>query len=280
MKIGIVGAGVMGAGIAQTIVPLCSQIVLIDKNTVQLTKAKQIIRDEMRMQKLLGKQSASQKSVASILYTTSYNDLKDAEFIIENVTESFDTKKVVYHEIEKHCSSSCILIANTSVISITKLGAELQDPTRFIGVHFMNPVSLKNTAELICGIHTSKATRTQTCRLLDLMGKQYVEAADSPGFISNRVLMPMINEAVFLLQESVASAEDIDTVFKQCFGHAMGPLETADLIGLDTVLFSILELYQSLNDGKYRPCTLLKRMVDAGLLGRKSGRGFYTYTIE
>jgi len=152
-----------------------------------------------------------------------------------------------------------------------------QRPQKVLGMHFMNPVPLKTTVEVIRGYHTTGETLETAKRLLALMGKQAIVVADSPGFVSNRVLMLTINEAIFLLHERVASAEDIDGIFKNCFGHKMGPLETADLIGLDTILFSIEVLYEEFNDSKFRPCPLLKQMVDAGLHGRKNGRGFYTY---
>ena len=196
------------------------------------------------------------------------------------MTEDWEIKKEVYEAIDRICPPRCVFAVNTSCISITKVGAVTRRPSQVIGMHFMNPVPLKATVEVIRGFHTSEETIATARSFLAGMGKQAIVVNDFPGFVSNRVLMPMVNEAAMLVQDGVAPAEDIDRLFKQCFGHKMGPLETADLIGLDTILKSIVVLHESFGDSKYRPCPLLVKMVDAGLLGRKSGRGFYTYATE
>jgi 3-hydroxybutyryl-CoA dehydrogenase len=189
-------------------------------------------------------------------------------------------KAEIYPRLHAICPADCVFAANTSCISITKLGGFTKRPDRVCGMHFMNPVPMKPMVELIRAFHTSPETLAAGQRFLAEMGKEAVVVNDWPGFVSNRVLMLTINEAVFLLQDQVASAVDVDRIFKGCFGHKMGPLETADLIGLDTILYSIEVLHESYNDSKYRPCPLLKKMVDAGLHGRKSGRGFYDYTSK
>jgi 3-hydroxybutyryl-CoA dehydrogenase len=201
-------------------------------------------------------------------------------FVIENVTEKWEIKQKVYVQLDAICPKPCIFAANTSAIPITRLASVTRRAPKVIGMHFMNPVPLKPMVEVIRGVHTSDETVETAKNFLAQMGKECIIVNDSPGFVSNRVLMLAINEAIYLLQEQVASAEDVDRIFKTCFGHKMGPLETADLIGLDTVLYSIKVLYESFNDSKYRPCPLLKKMVDAGLYGQKSGQGFYTYPIS
>jgi len=196
---------------------------------------------------------------------------------VENVVEKWDVKEDVYARIDAICPDRCVFAANTSAISITRIASATQRADKVVGMHFMNPVPMKKTVEVIRGYHSSDATMEIAQQFLTQMGKEGIVVNDSPGFVSNRVLMLTVNEAIFLVQDQVSSAQDIDQIFKSCFGHQMGPLETADLIGLDTILYSIEVLYESFNDSKYRPCPLLKKMVDAGLYGRKSGRGFYTY---
>jgi 3-hydroxybutyryl-CoA dehydrogenase len=212
-----------------------------------------------------------------IEFSTSYEQLEDADFIIENATEKWEIKQEIYTRIDKICPENCVFAANTSAIPITRIASATQRAPKVLGIHFMNPVPMKSTVEVIRGYHTSDQTIDLAKTLLEQMGKRGIIVNDSPGFVTNRVLMLTINEAIFLLQDRVAMAEDIDAIFRDCFGHKMGPLETADLIGLDTILYSIETLYDSFNDGKYRPCPLLKKMVDAGLYGRKNGRGFYNY---
>lgn len=280
-KVGVIGAGVMGVGLAQNLAQTEHSVVLIDISEEVLERAKQEIKKNVRFQGFFQK---SEKQIQPedicdrIKFSTDYQLLDDAEFIIENVTEKWNIKRGVYEQIDKICPTESVFAANTSAISITRIAGVTTRPDRVLGMHFMNPVPLKPIVETIKGYHTSEEAIATAKQLLSQMGKEAILVNDSPGFVSNRVLMLTINEAIYLLQEQVASASEVDRIFKSCFGHKMGPLETADLIGLDTILFSIEVLYESFNDSKYRPCTLLKKMVDAGLYGRKNGKGFYTYS--
>lgn len=278
-KIGVIGAGVMGTGLAQALALAGLQTFLIDTSDSILADAVNKIKDSLRFQRLFQKNSSvnPQEVLARIQVSTGYGVLREADFVIENVTEKIEIKRQVYTQMEMACPADCIFAANTSAIPITRIAAMTRRPNQVLGMHFMNPVPLKTTVEVIRGYHTSEKTLQTAKRLLALMGKEGIVVGDSPGFVSNRVLMLTINEAIFLLHERVAAAEEIDAIFKNCFGHKMGPLETADLIGLDTILFSIEVLYDEFKDSKFRPCPLLQQMVDAGLYGRKSGRGFYNY---
>lgn len=278
--VGVVGAGVMGVGVAQNLAQTGHQVILVDISEEILDKAKQEIRNNIRFQSFFNKSdnTPSPDSILSkIKFSTNYKLLENAEFIVENVTEKWYIKKEVYLLLDSICPVDSVLAANTSAIPITRIASVTKRPEKVIGMHFMNPVPMKPMVETIRGYHTSDKTIEIAKQFLAQMGKECIVVNDSPGFVSNRVLMLTINEAVFLLQDQVASVEEIDRIFKGCFDHKMGPLETADLIGLDTILFSIEVLYESFNDSKYRPCPLLKKMVDAGLHGRKSREGFYVY---
>ncbi len=278
--VGVVGAGVMGRGVAQNLAQTGHQVVLIDISSDILEDAKRDIRQYVRFHGLLTKTKVKEsvdEIVGRITFATDYHALANVDYLVENATEKWEIKKEIYSQIDVICPEQCIFAANTSAISITRLASLTQRADKVVGIHFMNPVPMKPTAEVIRGYHTSEETLEATLRFLGQMEKEGIVVNDSPGFVSNRVLMLTVNEAVYLLQEGVASAEDVDKIFKTCFGHKMGPLETADLIGLDTILYSVEVLYESFNDSKYRPCPLLKKMVDAGLYGRKSGQGFYTY---
>jgi 3-hydroxybutyryl-CoA dehydrogenase len=279
---GVIGAGVIGIGVAHSLAQAGYSVIIVDISDAILERAKDELAKALRFQRLFKKkESESANAVISrIQFCTDHRLLANADFVVENVTEDWPIKKLVYQQIDPILSNHCILAANTSAITITRLAGLTSRPTKVLGIHFMNPVHLKTTVELIKGYHTSQETLDAAVALLASMGKEAIIVNDAPGFISNRVLMLSINEAVFALQDGVASAEQIDRIFKTCFGHKMGLLETADLIGLDTVLRSIEVLYDSFNDSKYRPCPLLRQMVHAGLLGRKSGRGFYTYEVE
>ncbi|MBD2298136.1 3-hydroxyacyl-CoA dehydrogenase family protein [Nostoc sp. FACHB-190] len=278
--VGVIGAGVMGIGVAQNLAQTGHEVILIDISEDILDKAKYEIRNNIRLQSFFQK-SDNLKTPDSILekieFSTSYKLLENADFVVENVTEKWDIKKGIYPQLDAICPPHCIFAANTSAIPITRLASLTKRPDQVLGIHFMNPVPMKPMVEMIRGYHTSESTIATAKQMLTQMGKECIIVNDSPGFVSNRVLMLTINEAVFLLQDQVATAEDVDKIFKSCFGHKMGPLETADLIGLDTILFSIEVLYENFNDSKYRPCPLLKKMVDAGLYGRKNGQGFYVY---
>lgn len=277
--VGVIGAGVIGRGIAHNLGQTNHRVILVDVSKDILEKAQAEIRKNLRFYKLFNKEFKEKDDVVleRIECVTDFSCLRDVDFIIENVTEDFAIKKQVYETIDEICRDEVIFAANTSAISITHIGSHTKRPERVLGIHFMNPVPLKPCVEVIRGYHTSDETIDRANALLASMGKEAILVKDSPGFVSNRVLMLSINEAVYLVYEGVAAPDEIDRIFKSCFGHKMGMLETADLIGLDTILRSIGILYESFNDSKYRPCPLLKKMVDAGLLGRKSGQGFYKY---
>jgi len=278
--VGVIGAGVMGVGVAQSLAQAGHRVVLVDVSEAILEHAKKEIVGNIRLQRML-KRNREQESVEEttkrITFTCDYRLFTDVDVVIENATEKWEVKKEIYEHIDGICPEEVIFAVNTSAISITRVGSVTRRPERVIGTHFMNPVPMKNTVEVIRGYHTSPETIATTLELLASMGKEGILVNDMPGFVSNRVLMLTVNEAVYLVQDQVATPEEVDRIFKSCFGHPMGPLETADLIGLDTILYSVDVLYESYNDSKYRPCPLLKKMVDAGLYGRKSGQGFYTY---
>jgi 3-hydroxybutyryl-CoA dehydrogenase len=278
--IGVVGAGVMGVGVAQNLAQAGYRVLLLDISEEILKRSREEITKNIRLQRLFSK-AGNQESVDIIVeritLSTDFAPFADADFVIENVTEKWEIKKQVYAELDAVCPQHCMFAADTSAISITRIASVTKRPAQVIGMHFMNPVPMKSVVEVIRGYHTSEETIAMARELLASMGKECIIVKDMPGFVSNRVLMLTVNEAIFLIQDQVASAEEVDKIFKTCFGHMMGPLETADLIGLDTILYSIEVLYESFNDSKFRPCPLLKKMVDAGLHGRKSGQGFYTY---
>jgi len=278
--LGVIGAGVMGRGVAQNLAQSGLQVCLIDISDEILLAARQSIRQNLRLQRMLSQQKHGESIEAilgKIMFTTDYSVLEEVDAVIENTVEKVHVKQAVYKQLDVICPPHVFFAVNTSAMSITRVASWTERADRVIGTHFMNPVPMKNVVEVIRGYHTSQETITHTEALLTHMGKSWVMVNDMPGFVSNRVLMLTINEAIYLLQDQVATAEDIDTIFRSCFGHKMGPLETADLIGLDTILYSIEVLYESYNDSKYRPCPLLKRMVNAGLYGHKSGQGFYSY---
>lgn len=278
--VGVIGAGVMGAGVAQNLAQTNHQVVLIDLTDEILERARAEVAKNVRFYGFLGKQVKKENSdevVRRIEFSTDFGSLREADFIVENVTEKWEVKRPIFERIDDICPRHTVFAANTSCIPITRIAAATRRPAQVIGIHFMNPVPHKPVAEVIRGYHTSEETIETTRTLLASMGKTGIVVNDSPGFVTNRVLMLTINEAIYVLQDQVATAEDVDAIFKSCFGHKMGPLETADLIGLDTILYSIEVLHEAFADSKYRPCPLLKKMVDAGLHGRKSGKGFYNY---
>jgi 3-hydroxybutyryl-CoA dehydrogenase len=274
----------MGVGIAQSLAQSEFRVLLIDLNQEILERARRQIRENLRLQTLLKKDAAAPRSnlvMERIVFSPDQRILEAADFLIENVVEKWEVKRLVYQEIDAICPGRTIFAANTSAIPITRIASATGRPAQVLGMHFMNPVPMKRLVEVIRGYHTTAETIDAARGLLSRMGKDAVVVNDSPGFVSNRVLMLTINEAIFLAYERVASPAEVDRIFKECFGHKMGPLETADLIGLDTILLSLEALFESFSDSKYRPCPLLKQMVDAGLHGRKSGAGFYQYqTVE
>lgn len=278
--VGVVGAGVMGAGVAQTFAEAGLKVVLLDVSQAILDRARAEVRQSVRLRQMLRRDAptaGASETLQRISFTTDYQALQGADFVVESVTEKWEAKRSVFRLLDEVCAAHAVFSSNTSAIPITRLASATARPAQVIGTHFMNPAPMKPVVEVIRGFHTSDETVERTRGLLARAGKEAVVVNDSPGFVSNRVLMLTVNEAVFLLQDQVAGAEDIDRIFRSCFGHKMGPLETADLIGLDTILFSLEVLYESFNDPKFRPSPLLRKLVDAGLHGRKSGRGFYNY---
>lgn len=276
--IGVIGAGVMGVGVAQSLAQTGHDVVLVDTSEQILADALASIRRNCRMSRLMGGPAVDADEVLARISTgVGVDAVAKADIVIENVPEDWAIKRVVFAELDAACGPDTVFVVNTSAIPIAKVATVTGRPDKVIGVHFMNPVPMKPTVEMIPGFHTSAETIERTRALLAAMGKKAVDVKDSCGFISNRLSHVFMNEAAYLVYEGVATAESVDEVFRSCFGHPMGPLETADLIGVDTVLYSVEVLYQHYADSKYRPCPLLRQMTDAGLHGRKSGRGFYDY---
>lgn len=274
--IGVIGAGVMGRGLAHTLASFGMSVLLLDTQPSILDEARTEIAEAMRLSPLFGKTPGD---LSRITATTDYSILERADFVVENITEQETLKKPVYRRLSSICRSGVPFAANTSCISITRIASWTDRPERVLGMHFMNPVPLKPVVEVIRGFHTSDDTLDEARAFLRQIKKRAVVVNDLPGFVSNRVLMLTINEAVWLVQDNVARPEDVDRIFQSCFSHAMGPLATGDLIGLDTILLSLEALYSAYRDPKFRPCPLLCKMVDAGLLGRKSGKGFFSYNL-
>jgi 3-hydroxybutyryl-CoA dehydrogenase len=280
--VGVVGAGVMGVGVAQNLAQTGHRAVLLDLSDDILGRAKREIERGVRFHGMMARQKggpALPEVMERITFTTDYAPFAECDFVVENAVEKEPVKRTIYPVLDEVCPPHAVFAANTSCISITRIGAWTGRPDRVLGMHFMNPVPLKPVVETIRGHYTSQETIDTALLLLKQMGKEGIVVNDFPGFVSNRVLMITINEAAWEVMDGVASAEDVDRIFVTCFGHKMGPLATGDLIGLDTILYSLEVLYESYNDSKFRPCPLLRKMVDAGLHGRKTGKGFFDYGV-
>lgn len=275
----IVGAGQMGSGIAQVAAQADFKVILADINEQYLNRALDRLKRQLERNVERGRLSAEDKTriLANITPTIDLDTAATADIIIEAATENLDVKKGIFIELDQVAPPHAILASNTSSISITKLASYTKRPASVIGMHFFNPVPMMQLVEVVKGLATSSEVVKHTKQLAELLGKTPVEINDAPGFAVNRMLIPMINEAVFCLMEGVATAEAIDTTMKLGANHPMGPLALADLVGLDVCLSIMEVLHRDLGDDKYRPCPLLRQMVAAGYLGRKAGRGFYTY---
>ncbi len=279
MKVAVLGAGTMGSGIAQVFAQNGHATLLRDLDRTILDRAVTGISKSLAKLEEKGKlpAGARDEALGRLRADTDLTAVKDADLVIEAVVENVEIKRALFKELDALTPPSALLASNTSSISITKLGASTGRPDKVIGMHFMNPVPLMQLVEVIRGQATSDETTRRVMELSKALGKTPVEVNDYPGFVSNRVLMPMINEAIFCVYEGVATPQAIDEVMKLGMNHPMGPLALADFIGLDVCLAILGVLHEGLGDPKYRPCPLLKRMVDAGWLGKKSGRGFYSY---
>jgi 3-hydroxybutyryl-CoA dehydrogenase len=277
--IGVIGAGVMGSGIAQVAAMRGINVVLLDVNEKAVRTGIDAVEGRLGKIVAKGKMTSAEKdaAVGRIKGTTAYDSLKPAEIIIEAATEDYDLKAKIFKQVDAQVSAKSILASNTSSVSITKLASSTSHPDRFVGLHFFNPVPVMSLVEIVRGLETSDATHEAAAALATRLGKSPITVKSAPGFVVNRILLPMINEAFFVLAEGYAKAEDIDKGMQLGCNHPIGPLALADMIGLDVLLSVMQILHDEFADSKYRPCPLLKELVAAGHLGRKSGRGVFTY---
>lgn len=279
-RIGIIGAGTMGTGLAVDVVLRGMSAVLVDTSAEALERCRTEVFKTVRFAPLMNKalpRVAAKDVTERTRFVSDIAEVGDCDFIVENVTEDLRVKAAVYRELDQVCPPEVCFGVNTSCISITEIAGYTGRPDRVIGMHFMNPVYLKTSIEMIRGYHTSEQTIAAATAFLAQLNKDAILVNDYPGFVANRISHLYMNEAAFVVQDQVASPKEVDDIFKKCYGHTMGPLETADLIGLDTVVHSLDVLYESYQDSKFRCCPLLRKMVHAGLLGVKSGKGFYDY---
>ena len=278
-RVGVVGAGTIGRSVAQSLAENGIDVSLVDAAPSQLASAVDQIRQDIEYFSLYRSplEEGADRAVARIATSTSLESMADCDLVVENVTEGWEIKRKVYTDLDRICPSTALFGVNTSAVPITRIASAVRRPERVIGVHYMNPVPLMKTVEVMRGLRTSDETVDTVLVFLRAAGKRAVVVNDSPGFVANRVYMPTINEAAFCVHEGVATVEQVDEIFRGCFGHRMGPLETADLIGLDTVLRSLIGLYDDFKDSKFRPAPNLQQLVDAGMLGRKTGQGFHSH---
>ena len=278
-QIAVIGAGTMGNGIAQVCAAAGYQVLLVDVSDAALERGVATLSKNLERQVSKGTLDADKAAAAKtrIRTSTDYAQLSSAQLVIEAATESLQLKQRILQQVAANVANDCLIATNTSSLSVTQLAASIEHPERFIGVHFFNPVPMMALVEIIRGLQTSDSTYAQALVVTEKVGKTPITAGNRPGFVVNRILVPMINEAIFVRQEGLASAEDIDTGMRLGCNQPIGPLALADLIGLDTLLAIMEAFHEGFNDSKYRPAPLLKEMVAAGWLGRKTGRGFFTY---
>lgn len=279
-KVGVIGAGTIGTGVVTDLVMHRIHAVVVDTSSAALHKAGKEVLKNVRFARLWTKkapQVTPEEAQQHMHLTQNLEEVAECDFIVENVPERWDVKRPIYERLDAFMPPEVCFGPNTSCLSITQIASTTKRPAQVVGIHFMNPVHLIKSVEAIRGFHTSQRTLDLLLALFAQMGKEAIVVEDFPGFVSNRISHVFMNEAAFVLQDSLAAPEAIDRIFRGCFGHKMGPLETADLIGLDTVMNSLNVLHDSFRDPKYRCCPLLVKLVHAGHLGRKTGRGFYTY---
>jgi 3-hydroxybutyryl-CoA dehydrogenase len=280
LKIAVIGGGNIGSSVAFDCALRGHPVIVIEKDALSCQRSQERMLEIAGYAPLLtdlAKGKTPEQLLLNVTWSHDLQEISDCEWVVENIRENIALKRALYERLADCVAPGAVLAANTSCIPITRLGSFHKDPAQVIGVHFMNPVYLKHTVEVIMGAHTSEQTKTRCLDMLGRLGKAAIVVKDGPGFVSNRVSHLFMNEAACTLQEGIATPADVDAIFRNCFGHKMGPLETADLIGIDTVVDSLDVLYEIFRDSKYAVCPLMRKMVEAGHLGRKSGQGFYTY---